>query len=571
MGKGGDKGKPGKAKEEAKLAMVSKGQGGKSGGKDRGHGKGKRNDGKGKEKGGGGPPSSNEIPEVRRDELRRQVVEFVEGTETQLEMPPSVTGLERKYLHEVCQELNLTSQSFGKGGGRYLCIYRNVESHNADSQDQPAKHSFADFGAGIVSYSSVVLDAASKDQLLTLSKDSSVWKGWTVPDDWALHCDHMTICVGALQDPKTEDNRSIAADVHAKIASYRCAQEVDLKVVSIGFSDGVAAVGVIGCLSCNRNPHITIATAPQVAPSMSNSIAKWNMLPAEKQISLRGMVWMRGPARIEHPPAWIWSSAKASQDSSELTNFMSSTALTTSKSWLMKQRGGRPGSEANLRRQLLCRVLNKKVWVIHPGRLAQELAAKQILPDGTAEMLAERLQAPLVDPLNLFGCPTLLNGKFLERCVDFARARISHLTSGSSQLPWLSLLTSLACIRLVACVDIDVLLQRLSQSGFLEIQEDGSVKYLQLKDDCSDCNPAYSKPWRILRDFIWEFKTTSGSWQRFAESTQKHINQSLRKGSSELEYEAGGTKYIIDFEAMVLINSGTGDRSAVQRVSPPDN
>ena len=34
-------------------------------------------------------------------------------------------------------------------------------------------------------------------------------------------------------------------------------QEFELKVVSVGRDDHVLAVGVIGCTSCNRNPHIT--------------------------------------------------------------------------------------------------------------------------------------------------------------------------------------------------------------------------------------------------------------------------------------------------------------------------
>ena len=34
-------------------------------------------------------------------------------------------------------------------------------------------------------------------------------------------------------------------------------KEFELKVVSVGRDDHVLAVGVIGCASCNRNPHIT--------------------------------------------------------------------------------------------------------------------------------------------------------------------------------------------------------------------------------------------------------------------------------------------------------------------------
>ena len=82
----------------------------------------------------------------------------------------------------------------------------------------------------------------------------------------------MTICMGPLSDPKTEDYRSVAprierfscgqsgaeADsVKGQLLKYREGQRVELQVVSLGQNEDVMAVGVIGCVSCNRNPHIT--------------------------------------------------------------------------------------------------------------------------------------------------------------------------------------------------------------------------------------------------------------------------------------------------------------------------
>lgn len=86
----------------------------------------------------------------------------------------------------------------------------------------------------------------------------------------------------------------MADTVQKQIAKYREHQEFELKVVSVGRDDHVLAVGVIGCASCNRNPHITVATAPGHPPNISNGIKKWTMIAAEEQLTLTGVVKQHG-------------------------------------------------------------------------------------------------------------------------------------------------------------------------------------------------------------------------------------------------------------------------------------
>eukprot|EP00913_Durusdinium_trenchii_P018446 g17329.t1 len=216
---------------------------------------------------GGCPPSSDEIPEARREELRAELEEFVASESKQLQMPTSITGLERKFLHEQAELRSLTTQSFGQGRERYLCIFKQEQA--------------------------VIEEAAPA-------------RG--IPARWKMYGDHMTICLGPLSDPTTEDFRSVAETVQKQISRYQetgiererdaknpCfahdakeQQRFELQVVSLGHNDDAIAVGVIGCTSCNRNPHITVATAPQIPPNASNMIKKWTMLPSTEQLTLVG-------------------------------------------------------------------------------------------------------------------------------------------------------------------------------------------------------------------------------------------------------------------------------------------
>ncbi|OLQ13126.1 hypothetical protein AK812_SmicGene2842 [Symbiodinium microadriaticum] len=245
-----------------------------------GGGKGGKGYGKGKDF------SSDQVPEERRAKLCERLQTFLESEDRQLEMPPSITGLERKFLHEQADLHGLTTQSFGQGRERYIVIFKQEKASEETAVEPGYVSEIAQ-----ANYTGVFLDQQSRESLWNFCANS-VPGG--IPHRWTRFCDHMTICVGALSNPKTEDFRSVADTVQKQIAKYREHQEFELKVVSVGRDDHVLAVGVIGCASCNRNPHITVATAPGHPPNISNGIKKWTMIAAEEQLTLTGVVKQHG-------------------------------------------------------------------------------------------------------------------------------------------------------------------------------------------------------------------------------------------------------------------------------------
>jgi len=102
-----------------------------------------------------------------------------------------------------------------------------------------------------VSYSAVVLDAASKNRLLE-------FVGGKIPQGWSVFAHHMTITMGPLKDGK---------DI---------GRNVTLKVIGLGLSDKAMAVKVEGYPTKNAIPHITIAVNPDGGkPKDSNEITNW--------------------------------------------------------------------------------------------------------------------------------------------------------------------------------------------------------------------------------------------------------------------------------------------------------
>lgn len=152
----------------------------------------------------------------------------------------------------------------------------------------------ADACSGAVSYSAVFLDEESRQKIIDFCRRTLPGG---IPHRWKMYCDHMTICVGALSNPKTEDFRSVAGNVQQQISRYHEGQDFELKVVSFGHNEDAIAVGVLGCVSCNRNPHVTVSTAPHAAPSTSNLIKKWTMLSSNDQFTVTGQLWQQGKQR----------------------------------------------------------------------------------------------------------------------------------------------------------------------------------------------------------------------------------------------------------------------------------
>jgi len=103
-----------------------------------------------------------------------------------------------------------------------------------------------------VSYSAVVLDQESKQQIIN---------HLSIPNDWKMICHHMTIKMGELPE-NLKDKKG---------------QKVTLRIVKQGKSDKALAIGVDTDLSQNAIPHITVAIniANGAKPKDSNDIKEW--------------------------------------------------------------------------------------------------------------------------------------------------------------------------------------------------------------------------------------------------------------------------------------------------------
>lgn len=111
-------------------------------------------------------------------------------------------------------------------------------------------------GSNVV-FSGVVLNKDSREYLKKLLQ-TAFPQGIS---NWAIHCHHMTICLGELEDKNLIN------------------QEVNLSIIAIAKSDLCIAVKVKGYNGPIKNkiPHITLAvnTAEGGKPQNSNDIIEW--------------------------------------------------------------------------------------------------------------------------------------------------------------------------------------------------------------------------------------------------------------------------------------------------------
>lgn len=131
-----------------------------------------------------------------------------------------------------------------------------------------------------VSYSAVVLNDKSKNEILKIVE---------IPDGWKIINHHMTIKLGELpEELKSEIGKTVT-----------------LKVTKKGLSDKALAVGIETTLSKNKIPHVTVAINAKggAKPKDSNDIEDWEDL--ETPIYLKGRieeVLFKPPYRTDSNP-----------------------------------------------------------------------------------------------------------------------------------------------------------------------------------------------------------------------------------------------------------------------------
>ena len=126
-----------------------------------------------------------------------------------------------------------------------------------------------------ISYSGVVLDDKSRQQLLNLD----------IPEGWEPVAHHMTITLGPLAHKKGKHDFSEA---------YPVGSEVEIPVVAIGIDERAMAVKVQPPSEVSKKisfPHVTVAVNREGGgkPFHSNKIPEENFQPLTG-ITLRGTV-----------------------------------------------------------------------------------------------------------------------------------------------------------------------------------------------------------------------------------------------------------------------------------------
>lgn len=127
-------------------------------------------------------------------------------------------------------------------------------------------------------YYGIFFNENIKKALLKLTK---VWLNIhndSLPEDWTIYCDHVTI----VYNDKSIERQKVAEEIE-KILNT----DVTLSINSIGVSSSAIALGV-DYKTQNKHSHITIATAPGVRPVESNNIIRW--FPISGNFTVNGTI-----------------------------------------------------------------------------------------------------------------------------------------------------------------------------------------------------------------------------------------------------------------------------------------
>ena len=89
-------------------------------------------------------PSSTDVADGGRNDpedaakFSSEIRTFIESGEAELAFPPELSAAERKVVHDICYELDLTCKSRGpkKAGGRFITVYKPDAAQSAKLKAQ---------------------------------------------------------------------------------------------------------------------------------------------------------------------------------------------------------------------------------------------------------------------------------------------------------------------------------------------------------------------------------------------------------------------------------------------------
>ena len=114
-------------------------------------------------------------------------------------------------------------------------------------------------------YYGIFFSDNTKRTILNYVKETLSFVNITIPENWKIYCDHVTI----IYNDKSEKKQEIADFLEECIGEY-----VGIRTTSIGISDKAIALGV-DYMTQNEHSHVTVAIAPNAKPVESNYINKW--------------------------------------------------------------------------------------------------------------------------------------------------------------------------------------------------------------------------------------------------------------------------------------------------------
>lgn len=251
------------------------------------------------------PDHRQEIPSVT-------VAGTARGTEVQRAWLPSLTGLEQRFVCEETEHHGLASLAAGAGANSVIaapectldsCVRQYLWRVCARALGVQLTAWTADCAQHAVAAPTsvaVILDEGSRAALRAFAARG--FKGG-VPAGWHESCESMVVCLGSLSRPRAEaGQRPISSALRAELAALSDGQQCELQVVSAGRARAALAVGVRGCASSSRTPHVVLACAPGARPSAAGLIKRWEELRASQQFVIRGVLRHCGGSSAKSAP-----------------------------------------------------------------------------------------------------------------------------------------------------------------------------------------------------------------------------------------------------------------------------